>query len=228
MKHIFGEDSFLFRILTILMEFAFMNLLFLFLSIPLVTAGAAYTALTENLYLFLKKGEGCFSSRYFVRVFLENIKSSAMLWIPGAVSMGILIYGIRLWTISLQGWYKIILTGVYILVFLFVFGILQFWHFLCGRGKKPGKELLKDCFLLTLAKLPVILLLLFITISPAFFLLLPGAAFIRILPVILLYGVSFPAFFNEIVGCPRNGFRAPLIFSFTLMYLQSIRLPDIC
>ena len=61
MKRFFGTDSPLFRFMTILLELAEINLLFLLCSIPIVTIGAAYSAMLHSLYGMHKYGEGCFS-----------------------------------------------------------------------------------------------------------------------------------------------------------------------
>ena len=45
MKRFFGTDSPSFRFMTILLELAEINLLFLLCSIPIVTIGAAYSAM---------------------------------------------------------------------------------------------------------------------------------------------------------------------------------------
>ena len=72
MKRFFGTDSPSFRFMTILLELAEINLLFLLCSIPIVTIGAAYSAMLHSLYGMHKYGEGCFSVKMFFRVFRSS------------------------------------------------------------------------------------------------------------------------------------------------------------
>ena len=195
MKSFFNSDSMLFRILTILMEFALMNLMFILCCIPVVTAGSSYTALTESLHLFVQKGEGCFSAGNFLKTFKNNLKSTIPVWCGGLLSMIVLLYEAGYWFHSFRGTARIILSGICLLLFLLVFGILQFWLFLTGRGQKAGIAFLKDCFLLSLARFPSVLLMAAFTASPLLLLLLSGSVLIRMAPVLLLFCFSFPAFF---------------------------------
>ena len=195
MRKFFNTDGMLYRIFQILLEFALMDLLFLLCSIPLITMGAAWCALTESLCTFIKKGEGCFSAGHFFSVFKRCLKGSVPVWVPGAFSIGILVYETILWMSVLQGGLKIAMAGICILMILLISGILQFWLFLLAKGQKPEPPLLKDCFLLALAKFPVVIVLALIMASPALLLLVSGAVLIRIFPVLLLFVFSFIAFF---------------------------------
>ena len=172
-----------------------MNLLFLVCSIPVVTAGAAYAALQDSLYLFLKKGEGCFHAGVFLKVVRKSLKGSLAVWCGGLLSMGLLAYGSLFWFSALSGGVRYLFTGFYGLVFVLVFGTVQFWLFLLGRGQEPGLAFLKDCFLLALAKFPAVLVMAAFTFSPLLVLNLTGSVLLRIFPVCLLYCFSFPAFF---------------------------------
>lgn len=80
MKRFFGTDSPSFRFMTILLELAEINLLFLLCSIPIVTIGAAYSAMLHSLYGMHKYGEGCFSVKMFFRVFRRSLKPLIPAW----------------------------------------------------------------------------------------------------------------------------------------------------
>ena len=55
MKRFFGTDSPLFRFMTILLELAEINLLFILCSLPVVTMGASYVAMTDSKCMFTVK-----------------------------------------------------------------------------------------------------------------------------------------------------------------------------
>ena len=193
-KGFFGTDSALFRFLTVLMELAQMNLLFLLYSLPLFTAGAAYSAMLDGLYTLSRKGEGCFSVSRFHHVFCKCVKNSVKIWCPGALGGILLVYGILYWMKASDGMVRILICGVYAAVGILLFGTLQYSLFCLARTFEWSKERLKDCFLLALAKYPVVILMFLITISWLVLLMLPGANLIRLLPLIALYCIVSPAY----------------------------------
>ena len=71
MKRLFGQDSALFRFLQILMNLAIMNVLFLLTSIPVITMGAAYTALLSCVFDLLME-EGEFSAKFYYKNFRKS------------------------------------------------------------------------------------------------------------------------------------------------------------
>ena len=74
MKRFFGTDSPLFRFMTILLELAEINLLFILCSLPVVTMGASYAAMTDSMNEMHVHGEGCFSAKRFFQVFKKSLK----------------------------------------------------------------------------------------------------------------------------------------------------------
>lgn len=74
MKRFFGTDSPLFRFMTILLELAEINLLFILCSLPVVTMGASYAAMTDSMNEMHVHGEDCFSAKRFFQVFKKSMK----------------------------------------------------------------------------------------------------------------------------------------------------------
>ena len=176
------------------MELALMNLLFLLYALPLATAGAAYCAMLDGLYTLSKEGEGCFSFSRFRHVFRSSLKSSLKIWCPAVLAEAVLAYGIFFWMKAASGAARILLCGVYAAAGILLFGTVQFGLFCLSRTLEWSLERLKDCFLLALAKYPVVLLSFLTAISWLVLLVLPGASLIRLLPLIILYCISSPAY----------------------------------
>lgn len=125
MKRFFGTDSPSFRFMTILLELAEINLLFLLCSIPIVTIGAAYSAMLHSLYGMHKYGEGCFSVKMFFRVFRRSLKPLIPAWCVIVICYILLGCNINYIINNTQGMIRFIGCGVYIVLLLFVSGIIS-------------------------------------------------------------------------------------------------------
>lgn len=158
MKRFFGTDSPSFRFMTILLELAEINLLFLLCSIPIVTIGAAYSAMLHSLYGMHKYGEGCFSVKMFFRVFRRSLKPLIPAWCVIVICYILLGCNINYIINNTQGMIRFIGCGVYIVLLLFVSGIMQYLSIFVALSEKWNRDFLKNSFLLTLAKFPVVIL----------------------------------------------------------------------
>ena len=116
MKRFFGTDSPSFRFMTILLELAEINLLFLLCSIPIVTIGAAYSAMLHSLYGMHKYGEGCFSVKMFFRVFRRSLKPLIPAWCVIVICYILLGCNINYIINNTQGMIRFIGCGVYIVL----------------------------------------------------------------------------------------------------------------
>ena len=89
MKSIFHPDSPVIRFLATLCNLIFLNLLWLFTSLPIITMGAANTALNAILFQYLDQGSDAVFVPYF-KAFASNFKKSTLVWIPMLLIGGIL------------------------------------------------------------------------------------------------------------------------------------------
>ncbi len=89
MKRLFGQDSALFRFLQILMNLAIMNVLFLLTSIPVITMGAAYTALLSCVFDLLME-EGEFSAKFYYKNFRKIWKPASAIGTAGFIILVVL------------------------------------------------------------------------------------------------------------------------------------------
>lgn len=80
MSRIFDMDSPLFRGLSKLADLMILNILFLICCIPIVTIGAALTAMSY-VTLKMKDGEEGYVTRTFFRSFRQNFKQSTIIWL---------------------------------------------------------------------------------------------------------------------------------------------------
>ena len=191
MKKIFGQDSGLFKFLQVLMNLAIMNVLFLLTSIPIVTTGAAYTALLSCVFdLLLEEGE--FSAKFFLKKFREVWKPASLIGTISLIVLAILGHHAALFFLS-DSSVRLIASGLYFALFIWVFGLMIYQFAMLARGNGWRKEMLKDGALLALAKFPVYIAVLLLTASPLTIIMMPASSLISMLPIVLLFWISCPA-----------------------------------
>lgn len=191
MKRLFGQDSNLFRLLQMLMNLAIMNVLFLLTSIPVITIGAAYTALLSCVFDLLME-EGEFSARFFLKKFRIIWKPASLIGTAGLLVLAVLAHHAALFFIS-DSSVRLIATGLYIALFIWVFGILICQFALLARTGYWDKTMLKDSALLALAKFPVFIAILILSVSPVTVFMMPASSVISMLPVVVLFWIACPA-----------------------------------
>ena len=88
---------------------------------------------------------------------------------------------------------RLIITGLYIALFIWVFGTLICQFALLARKERWEKTMLKDSALLALAKFPVYIAILILTLSPLTIAMMPASSVISMLPVVVLFWIACPA-----------------------------------
>ena len=76
-----GEDNVIIRVTTMISYLVWINILTIICCLPIVTAGAALTAMHDELQLISRKEEGYITRRFFT-TFRSNLKQATLLWIP--------------------------------------------------------------------------------------------------------------------------------------------------
>ena len=169
MGGIFNYDNPVMQAVRKLLLLAWLNLLTALLCIPIITAGAAITALHTSAKR-LKRDEGALT-RCFFSDFTENFKKSTLPYIA---------------TQAEQAQAVLTVEGVFV-------GVLLVWLFpLLARYENRKLQTVKNAAILTIAYLPTTFLMLILYLMPVILLLLVPAAF----PLVLLFGFSGPVYLN--------------------------------
>ncbi len=190
MRNLFNLDSPLMSFLTKLFNLMLLNLLTLVCCIPVFTIGASLTAMNTVALKIVKDRETSIAKEFFL-AFKENFKQGTLIW---------LIYLIVILVVAADFW--IIYSGVVtipqpiaILVTVLAVVVLMsmiYTFALLAHYENTIKNTIKNAWLLSIANLPrTVLMLMFIVIwCVALY------AFIyQLLPLIILFGVSVPAWF---------------------------------
>lgn len=194
MRDIFNMDGGLFRFLSKVADMFILNILFIICCIPIVTIGAASTALVY-VFLKMKDGEEGYISRTFFRSFKQNFKQSTIIWLILLVLAVILGIDHRMVQLMEGTMAKVMQVVVYIgmlvwmMEFTFVFPIQS-------RFYNSVKNTMRNALLLALANFPRALAMIAITIAAVWVTFLNGTTFWYGILVWIMFGFSILAWTN--------------------------------
>ena len=178
MNGFFSPNNLFFRSLSWAVDIVGISILWLFLSLPLVTLVPASAALYQTCALCVRRGESGAFSRFLLVV----------------VPLGLLLLlgqNVMAAAAGEVGGYATALYGVYTAALFLPFGAACWLPPLLGRFDFPSRELWRTAFLLALGHLPTTLLAVLLTAGAAFACLL-GFPLLFLLPVVLEIALSFP------------------------------------
>ena len=172
---IFAPDGKLARCLNCIGNLMILNILTLICCIPLVTAGAAMTALYTMTMRMARNEEGSIVREYF-QAFRDNFKQATILWLIFGSLMVFLAFDIYILR-SITGTFGLVMECIHI------FAVL-------ARFENTTKNTAKNALLFCVSHFPQAILMLAVTICP---LLLLSVSF-RFISVVFLIGLSGPAY----------------------------------
>lgn len=169
-----------------------LNILFIVTCIPIVTVGAAITALNSvTLKMVIDKEDGHII-RAFLRSFLQNLLQASLAWLIFGVLYAVLI-------LDLYIFHRLpVATPVIVWIFIIVLMILVSMNMNCtlalqARFHNSLRQTLKNSMIISLMNLGKLIKITLISFAPIFFLITVSAS----LPAILLLGFSGPAYLNS-------------------------------
>ena len=142
-----------------------LNLIFVLCSLPIITMGTAITALYSTTMKMQRK-EGPAVFKRFFRAFRSNLKASMIVWVIIMVVSGLLLLNIRMVGAvegSMQAVLKIILgiiCGIYLMLVVYIFPYI-------ARFQNSIKDYFKNAFTISVANLPITLLMIGIDVGVA-------------------------------------------------------------
>ena len=181
-----GENNVIIRVTTMISYLVWLNLLTLLCCIPIVTAGAAFTAMHEQLQLISRREEGYITRRFFT-TFRSNLKQATLLWLPFMLIFAGCVADVVILMTSpgLIPNYIMIPAGAAGLIAWFVFQ----WVFpLQARFEGGFGVVMRMAFLLSAARFPRTFFM-----AAAGILTILAAGSLITLPFVVLFGLSVPA-----------------------------------
>lgn len=146
MKNIFDPDAPLMRKLSQFPDLMLLNALWILCSLPVITAGAATTALHAVLQRYVSEEENGII-RPFFRAFGKNFKQSTLLWLPLLAVVGLLVLDLLFLMEKAEG--AQLLLWIPFLLIAALFSILTTYAFpLIARYENDTKTVISNAFLL--------------------------------------------------------------------------------
>ena len=182
MNRLFGLDSPVMAFLSRLADLIWLNLLTLLCCIPVITAGAAFTALHYVCIKMVRDEDGYLTKSYF-KSFKQNFLQATGMWLLFLLAALIMVADF-FFVFRMEGDFVFILQVALSAVSLFLVCSLLYWLPLLSRFENTVLHTIKNAFPRTLA----------ILVIYGAFLFFYWMFSIRILPLILLMGISLPVY----------------------------------
>lgn len=171
-------NSALMQKLGIVTNLVVLNILWLVCCIPVVTAGAATTALYHTVFQYLTHQDDAIF-RPFFQAFRQNFKQATFLWLPMLALLTLLIFD-GLYIAANGGG---ILLTVAIVAAVALFLLMTHIFPMAARFRMSIGALLRTAFSLTVLHLPSTLLMAALNVVPVILLLFAPAGFLKWLPL---------------------------------------------
>ena len=195
MRGLFNMDGPVWQALGRLADLVILNLLFVISCIPVVTIGAAATAL-YSVTLKMVRDEESYILKGYWKSFKENFKQSTIMWLVMLV-IGIVLYVdfkvVGSMTASASKIYLVLLLAISLIL---VMGLVYIFP-LQAKFYNTIKGTIKNAFLMALANLPYTAIIMVITIGSIILTFLNGTTMYYGLLIWLLVGFSIIAHLNS-------------------------------
>lgn len=191
MKKLLGPDSRLVRYGTTLTSLIELNLLWLLCCLPVVTAGAATTAAYYTMYRILT-GEDDAVLRPYFRAFRQNFKQATLLWLPLLVIAAVLGLDGAYLIMNFSGRFHVLWIAFAVILIIYLVVVTHAFAIM-GRYDSPTRQIVRNCFLLTLTNFLRSLAVMLISIALPLVLIFSPTLVVKTLPLwgIVLFGLSF-------------------------------------
>lgn len=188
MSNLFDQDNMFFTIMGVLFDLIILNVLTLLCCIPIVTAGASFTAM-HNVLWHMVRHEETYVSRQFFDSFKRNLKQSLLPWLAFLLAAAVLtVDGMLAWSSDAL---RIPMMIVVVFAGLVIIAIAQYFFPLLSRYDNPTSTMLRNAAKLALGFFPCTLCMLVIF---AAFAALYVQFFVYAIPLLLMMGISLPQY----------------------------------
>lgn len=197
MSNLFSLDSPVMNFLNNLADMILLNIIYLICCIPVVTIGAATTALYTVTLKMNRKEYPAVVKSYFI-AFRKNIKTSTLCWIPMVIA-GILLFLDYQLLGLLPGTLQFVIRIALIIMSLFYIMILLYLFPYIARFDNNVRNTFKNTIIISIVNLPMSLLMLALNIVIIIVSLLTVQTMVIALTAAILIGFSVLAYLQSIL-----------------------------
>lgn len=181
-------DSPVMRILNRVADLLILNFLMIICCIPVITVGAAYTAMHYVLLKMVRDEEG-YLVRGFFKSFAANFKQATVLWLIMLLIIGVYIGDGLIFQYSSIQFPKPLMIAVVAIAILLLMTALYVFP-LQARFENTVKNTLKNAMILAFANLPKTILMVVLYALPLVIAYFSSYALI----FVIMFGISAPAY----------------------------------
>lgn len=188
MGKIFDLESPVFNFLSKMADLIWLNILTVVCSIPVFTIGASLTALNYVVLKMVRNEEGYINKSFF-KSFKQNFKQATIIWLIILAVIFVLagdFYILKYAAFEFPDWLRIILFAVAIILLIAVMHVFP----VLAKFENTIKNTFKNSFLMGILSLPKTILMIICWIIPVVI----GLFVYQILPLVLAFGMSLPAY----------------------------------
>lgn len=133
----------------------FLGLLWVLVSVPVITFGAATTAMLYTAEVAISKDEGRILQTFW-KSFRKDFRQATLLWLLEVVILAVVLFDVRLLLmVELPGYLRVLLT----IAIIFVLGWLQLWFGYLSKFEDNSKVLLSNTLRMTVGNFLKVFLL---------------------------------------------------------------------
>lgn len=167
-----------------------LNLLTLLFCVPVITAGAAFTAMHYQV-LKIVRDEECYVAKGYLKAFKENFKQSTIIWL--IMLLICLVLGGDFYIMYTSGIeFHMIFKAVMVAITLFTVFTLIYVFPAQAKFANPVFRTIKNALAMSILQAPKSFLMLVLYLAPP----LLFVYFPNIIPLIILFGFTLPAFLS--------------------------------
>lgn len=196
MKSLFSLDNPFMQFLSRVADMIILNAMTLLCSLPIITAGAALSALHRVCQDIAFEAEGGIVKPYF-RAFRQNFKQATIVWLMEVVVLAALICDLLL--VMAYFGDSVLMYVVLAVLALVMLGVLSYLIPLVTRYTNSMRQHLINAISLALIKLPKTLILVVLNLLPVLLLLISPQVFVQTLVFWVIIGVAFVAYIQEVL-----------------------------
>lgn len=191
--YIFSMENPFFRFVGRVVDLVWINILTLICAIPVITAGASFTAMYRVLIRIVVKEEGPITKEFF-KEFINNFKKATAVWIPLLIILTILLSNTYLMYQGVLDRFGSLYIPVGIsigIITIFALMFIQYYFAILSRYQTDIKKAVKNAALLMFAYFPKSVCMLIIGAFPIALMMISD----YFVWFWFLYGISFPCYF---------------------------------
>lgn len=188
MGKFFDMDSPFMRVLNRVADLMILNFLMIICCIPIVTAGASFTAL-HYVLLKIVRGEEGYLFKGFFKSFAANFKQATLIWLLMLLVVIVYVGDCLIFNYSGLAFPKPLMIAVVAVAILLLMMAVYVFP-LQARFENSIKNTLKNAMILAFANLPKTILMVLCYAVPVVI----GCASARALIFVIMFGISAPAY----------------------------------